>query len=500
MRDQLLAYFQSHHRLVEPGALDLILTSVSPLDLSRTLVEGPADELFVTRDMVSAALQRTHLSGATAPERPLAPLIRPAPQIRPFELVRQGYLSPTETKSPLAAYGELFNDRFRTLSRFLKGRSDLSDLVPIKELARQTREASVLGMVREVKSTEKAHHILLTLEDDTGAVKALVPATSPLARTTFLVDEVLGARIQLGGEPGRLPIVRDVVRPETPAVRTARATTRPSRVLFLSDTHVGSKMFLEEAWAEMVAFLKGESVRPEIARTIEHVVIAGDLVDGIGIYPNQQADLAIPDIVEQYRELGRRLKELPSRLNVVAVPGNHDAVCPAEPQPPLSAELMRDLPENLRVVGNPSTFALDGVLVEAYHGRSFDDLIPNLPGARYDQPTEVMKRMLSMRHLAPSYGGKTPLAPLARDGMIIDPLPDIFVTGHTHTYGVERHRGILLLNASTWLAETEYQRMRNVKPVPARAIVVDLQTQAVNTLDFLRERPREVPLVAGGAS
>lgn len=499
MRDELLAYFQSHHRLVEPGALDLILSSGSPFDLSRSLVEGREEELFVTRDMVNAAMARSALSSAKAPERAVTPVVRPT-SVRPFELVRQGYLAPIEAKSPLAAYGELFNDRFRTLSRFLRGRSDLKDLVPIRELPRQSREASVLGMVREVKTTEKAHHILLTVEDDTGAVRVLVPATSSLARTTFLVDEVLGVHLLLGGEPGRLPIVRDVVRPDTPALRQNRATSRPARVLFLSDTHVGSKMFLEEAWTEMIAFLKGESVRPDIANTIEHVVIAGDLVDGIGVYPNQQADLAIPDIVEQYRELGRRLRELPSRLNVVAVPGNHDAVCPAEPQPPLPAELTHDLPGNVRIVGNPSTFALDGVLVEAYHGRSFDDLIPNLPGARYDQPTEVMKRMLAMRHLAPSYGGKTPLAPLARDGMIIDPLPDIFVTGHTHTYGVEKHRGILLLNASTWLSETEYQRMRNVKPVPARAIVVDLQTQMVNTLDFLRERPRELPAAERGAS
>ena len=34
-----------------------------------------------------------------------------------------------------------------------------------------------------------------------------------------------------------------------------------------------------------------------------------------------------------------------------------------------------------------------------------------------------------MRHLAPIYGGRTPLAPLPRDGLVIDPAPDILVTG-----------------------------------------------------------------------
>ncbi len=135
------------------------------------------------------------------------------------------------------------------------------------------------------------------------------------------------------------------------------------------------------------------------------------------------------------------------------------------------------------------TFALSGVVVEAYHGRSFDDLIPAIPGASYARPTEVMKRMLLMRHLAPIYGDRTPLAPLPRDGLVIDPAPDILVTGHAHTYGVDRYRGVLLLNASTWQSETEYQRMRNISPVPARAAVVDLATLALATLDFSSGRP-----------
>ena len=92
--------------------------------------------------------------------------------------------------------------------------------------------------------------------------------------------------------------------------------------------------------------------------------------------------------------------------------------------------------------------------------------------------------MLQMRHLAPMYGDRTPLAPSARDGLILDPAPDILVTGHSHTYGVDRYRGVLLLNASTWQAETEYQRMRNIVPVPARAALVDLATFGVQTLDF----------------
>ena len=91
---------------------------------------------------------------------------------------------------------------------------------------------------------------------------------------------------------------------------------------------------------------------------------------------------------------------------------------------------------------------------------------------------------MCIRDSAPIYGDRTPLAPLPRDGLVIDPAPDIVVTGHAHTYGFDRYRGVLLLNASTWQAETEYQRMRNITPVAARAAVVDLANLDLLTLDF----------------
>src|SRR4029077_8561267 len=232
-------------------------------------------------------------------------------------------------------------------------------------------------------------------------------------------------------------------RPISPAAGVPRRAGRPSRVLFLSDLHIGSRSFLSDPWGQLVDFLHGRGPRPDLAHEIDHVVVAGDLVDGIGIYPNQEKDLAIADVFEQYNELGRRLREIPERLNIVVVPGNHDAVCPAEPQPALPSEIRAGLPPNVRALGNPATFALEGVVIEAYHGRSFDDLIPAIPGASYSRPTEVMKRMLAMRHLGPIYGGRTPLAPLPRDGLVVDPVPDILVTGHAHTFGVDQYKGIL---------------------------------------------------------
>ncbi len=491
LRTHLVQYFEEHHKLVEAGALQLLLSDHQPLIVSRELIERSEEGMpFVTREMVERLLAQRRRSVGAIPSVPLGELASRAPRrVLPFELLAEGFSGPPVATQPIAAYGALFHSRYLALARMLRGRPALPNLSPIKELRVSEGAASVIGMVREVRETPQRHHLILTLDDESGSVEVLVPRDSPGARVPILPDEVVGASLRFSREAGRIPRALAIERPEIPASRAVGRAPRARRAIFLSDLHLGSRSFLTEAWGHLVDFLRERGPHPELAASIDHVVIAGDLVDGIGVYPRQERDLAISDVVEQYAELGRRLGELPDRLSIVAVPGNHDAVCPAEPQPPLPANLTKGLPPNVRILANPSTFALEGVVVEAYHGRSFDDLIPALPGASYARPTEVMKRMLQMRHLAPIYGDRTPLAPLPRDGLVIDPAPDILVTGHAHTYGVDRYRGVLLLNASTWQAETEYQRMRNISPVPARAAIVDLSSLALVSLDFSHGPP-----------
>lgn len=489
LREHLVAYFEEHQKLVEAGALRLLLATHQPLVVSREVVErAGGGSALVTEALVASVLSERR-SGARAPEAPridrgpIAPS-GPGAGTEGFRLVVEGFAPGVPAATPLEGYSTLFRARYRALARLLRGRPSLPDLRPIRDLRPVDGGASAIGMVRDVRETSKRHHLVLTLDDETGSLETLVPKDSPGARLPFLSDEVVGVRLQFGREPGKIPVTVAVERPDIPADRAAVRSPRGRRAIFLSDLHVGSRSFLTDSWERLVDFLNERGPFPELARSIDYVVVAGDLVDGIGVYPRQEKDLAILDIVEQYVELGRRLAELPRRLSLVVVPGNHDAVCPAEPQPALPATLAECLPGNVHALGNPSTFALDGVVIQAYHGKSFDDLIPAIPGASYARPTDVMRRMLQMRHLGPIYGNRTPLAPLGRDGLLIDPAPDLLVTGHLHTYGAARYRGTLMLNVSTWQSETEYQRMRNIVPVPSRAAVVDLSSLELRTLDF----------------
>ena len=50
--------------------------------------------------------------------------------------------------------------------------------------------------------------------------------------------------------------------------------------------------------------------------------------------------------------------------------------------------------------------------------------------------------------------------------------------------GVERYKGVLMLNPGTWQAQTDYQKMMGLQPDPCRAIAVNLQTLDTQVLDF----------------
>ena len=52
--------------------------------------------------------------------------------------------------------------------------------------------------------------------------------------------------------------------------------------MFLSDLHIGSRSFLEGPWESLVEFLHGRGPRPELAKEVEHVVIAGTWSTGSG--------------------------------------------------------------------------------------------------------------------------------------------------------------------------------------------------------------------------
>jgi len=453
------------------AALETVFSrlSVAPLVLTlediRAVEPAPAPPSTAIRQAGDLARRA---AGAARPSPPkMRGLDRASDVAEDFRLVRD-ITGHSTCEGTLEDFSRYFANRLQSLTRLLRTRRELVGAVDIETAKKLTREVRFIGMVSEIRTSRKGDRVV-EVEDGTDSAPVFISQDSPLFKETVLEDEVIG----VVGKPTEkgLVIAQDIVRPDVPSGHPFPGAKDGVSVAFVSDVHVGSKTFLREPWEKFTAWLGSDD---EVARSVRYLVLAGDVADGIGVYPRQEEELALDDIFEQYEELARLLAPTPDRVKVILLPGNHDAVRPAEPQPALPQSVQKLFDSSVTFVGNPSAFTLHGVRILAYHGRSMDDFVSNVPGLTYAKPLDAMREMLKRRHLAPIYGGKTPIAPEAEDHLVIDEVPDIFVTGHVHSVGLDEYRGVRIVNASAWQSQTTYQKMRNIEPKPARVPIVNL--------------------------
>jgi Archaeal DNA polymerase II, small subunit/DNA polymerase delta, subunit B len=389
---------------------------------------------------------------------------------------------------------QFFRNRYSRISDIIRGRINARPIESLKTGKRtnfrgskEAGEISVIGMISEIKSTSNGHKIL-EVEDPTGSFSVLIRMADKelYEQASHLVlDEVVGFTGKLTND-GKLMIVQKIILPDLPNTTIKRSGTVGKAVL-TSDIHIGSTTFLEEPWERFLDFLNGDTdneALAAIAKEVRYLLVAGDLVDGVGIYPGQEHELSILDVYDQYKKAAEYFSRVPSHIQIIISPGNHDAVRQAEPQPKLPEIIRADFPDNVTFVGNPSIVDLDGVKVLLYHGRSIDDLVASVPGVSYSDPTKAMVEMMKFRHLSPIYGSRVSIAPEKKDYFVIGNVPDILHCGHVHTVGVEWYKNVLLINSGTWQDQTEFQKRVNVVPTPAQVPVVDLATLKTTILKF----------------
>ncbi|MFH1101437.1 MAG: DNA-directed DNA polymerase II small subunit [Methanobacteriota archaeon] len=388
-------------------------------------------------------------------------------------------------------FAKLFKYRYTVIRKILQTqRRELANVLPINRIKKSgTNDVQLIGIVKNVRTTSHGHR-LIELEDETGTAPLIALKTNPDAlqlASEVVLDEIIGVTSKLS-KNGDLLIIQNIVFPDISIQHNKQKAEVPVHAAFLSDIHIGSKMFLEDQWHSFLKWINGNlgnTRQKDVAGKIKYLIVPGDLVDGIGIYPNQEKELSIRDIYRQYEALAQQFQLIPDYITILIQPGNHDAVRPAEPQPAFEKEIQQLFSGNDVVfAANPCYFSVHGVEVLSYHGQSLLDFATNIPQLKYNEPLEIMKLMLRKRHLAPTYGGYTPLAPEHMDYMIIDRVPDIFVTGHVHLAALADYRGVTMINASSWQAQTTYQKMLNFIPDSAKLPIVDLKTGNATTMDF----------------
>jgi DNA polymerase II small subunit len=466
---------QNKPLFIERPFLEELLT---PLEAAREIA---------TQQIPSCASQPMQLMQTAEPKQPFYPF---AKEIETDLKIIDDPGSKIDTGGTIDDYLKYFQDRFKRMERLLRQRMDVKSATSIMDAvkAQPNTRLKIIGMVTDKRETKQ--RTILTIEDLKATTAVLVPqnASQDLQKKTrmLMLDQVIC--ISTLRTRSNLLIAEDIILPDV-AQRPQRKAEVPVYAVLTSDLHIGSSQFTRDEFNRFILWLNGkygDSRMRDIASHVKYVLIAGDIVDGVGIYPNQASELVIRDVNKQYRFASRYIEQIPDYIEVIITPGNHDAPRKALPQPAISNAFLETLQESRKVhsLGNPCTLCLHGVEVLMFHGRSLDDVVSTVPEMTHSHPEKSMRLLLQARHLAPLYGGKTPISPESRDSLVIERVPDILHAGHVHTLEYNHYRGVLLVNSGCWQKQTGYMQRNGFIPTPAKVPVVNLQTLELTVLPF----------------
>jgi DNA polymerase II small subunit len=487
------------------------------MNLALQKIEELQDKpMFIEKAFLEALLQQ-QTATVLEPhvEQPQTPQVQPEPQPSPQEEEHRRFMEPQGMFYPYAkqvpadfkilddATGQLtsngtldeyllyFQDRFRRIEKIFRQRIDVKSATPIKEALKSPPKTKlkIICMLTEKRDSKK--HTILSVEDLQGTATVLVPqkASEDVKKKVLMLlpDQVIC--LAVSKTRSDFFLAEDIIFPEIGRKPQQRAQ-EPVYAVLTSDTHIGSTKFEKEAFKRFILWLKGkygdENMR-EIASHVKYLLIAGDIVDGIGIYPGQQNEITIRDIHKQYNFAAKYFDKIPEYIEIFISPGNHDAARKSLPQPAIPEGYLTAMKDkkNIHSVGSPCLLSLHGVEILMYHGRSLDDILGVVPGMDHDHPEKGMRLLMQSRHLAPVYGGKTMLSPENRDYLVIDRVPDIFHAGHIHVLGFCNYRGVLVVNSGGWQSQTDYMAKLGLMPTPGKVPVINLQTLETTVLSFI---------------
>lgn len=406
--------------------------------------------------------------------------------------VLSSFLNPSK-KLEVSDFTLYFRNRVSEMKKILQGNSSLKNPVSINKLLNNRQNISIIGIV-SYKSVTKNKNILFEVEDLTGKMRVLVSQSN--ARLYEKAEEVcLDSVLGFSGIGNReILFANDIIFPDC-ILPERKKSPVDENVLFLGDLHYGSKLFLENNFLKFIDYLNGKVPNTPEVEKIKYLFLAGDVIAGVGNYPNQERDLKINDIEEQFMGLSQLLDKIRKDIKIILSPGNHDGVRLMEPQPPLKEKFawsIYDL-KNVILTGNPayinigSTNNFSGFDVLTYHGFSFPYYANTIPKLIVDDalnfPDKIMAYLLKNRHLAPAHSS-VQYFPLEEDPLMIKKIPDIFVSGHTHKSALSYYNNVLIASVSSWESKTPYQEKMGNEPDFCKVPLFNLKTRSIKILDF----------------
>ena len=393
--------------------------------------------------------------------------------------------------------------RFKQMEALLRSRQELQQLTSISRVTPGS-SVSIIGLIMD-KYITKNEHISLVMEDRSGkSIKVIITKNS--ANYTLAKDLSLDQVIGIVGRAGDNVIFASaVLLPDIPMQQQVKQSPDETYAVALSDTEMGAKEFMHDEFQRFLAWIQGKWGSEEqrrIASKVGYVFLVGDVVAGIGIYPGQESEVAYSSVKQMYDEAALALASIPSHIPIIICAGNHDSVRLSEPQPCLDKEhaaALYNLP-NVIMVSNPSWLNIhaseefSGFSILLYHGMSYPyyaDTVNSIrqSGRQASDKTElVMEYLLKCRHLAPAHTSAMYIPDPQRDELVIERIPDYFLSGHIHKSRVKTYRGVNMVVGSCWQPSTQFQQKMGHVPDPCVVPVLGLHDRKVTLFDFKHDQ------------
>jgi len=450
--------------------------------------DNPVEDLLKTIEMLkhfepeAVLIDASHIVSACKVQPPAeTPKVEERPPTEPKHMLLTSIDEAYRVEGSMAEFQQYFLSRYHSVRRILERRR--LNFIPAAEVyaLKDGEEAQLVGMLQSRQ--EYGGGVRLELDDPSGTVTVYASRKNISLyqqASELLNDVVVGVRVR---RVGNILSLRDILYPDIEENNQQTYTPINVAVCLISDVHVGSKHFLRDIFEKFLDWLNRG--RDGEVKKVRYLVINGDLVEGVGVYPGQERDLVYRNVEEQLAEAGRLLGEVPERVEVFFIPGNHEPVRKALPQPPLQERyrVFFSSVSRINFTSNPVSLVVENRNLLIYHGQGLDEVIQSMPDVSYSNlrttASKVITSLLRFRHLAPVYGGNTQLLPTHEDRLVVSEKPYLLHTGHIHVTVNTVYHGVKVVNTGAWQDQTDYQKAAGLEPVVGYAALLDLGNNSV---------------------
>jgi len=352
-----------------------------------------------------------------------------------------------------------FRDKYQKLKRILEIRYAYQNIREILLNRQIGEDVKIIGMILEKKENNEIRFIV---EDETGVINIRIPKQNHrlfAEAKKYLPDQVIYIEGKLLEE--QLIEAKNLDLPGIFPAHEPKGTETDIFVVFTSDLHIGHPDFQADRFETFLDWLKNTG-----RKKVKYLLIAGDLINN----PKEEENY---DIFYSY------LKEVPTSIEVVIIPGEMDATLPMLPQPPITRNIERIVKmTNVKVLGNPALIKIHNISVLLFHGLGVEKIMERI---QLSTPSDLAKFLLKSRHLCPVYG-TIPLIPHPGDLLTISNVPDILHLGHFHHAFHEKYNGVHVISSGAWIPSNE----KNSEKPPCQVPIMNLKNFEVKFLNFAK--------------